>query len=120
MYSVKINGIRTNYPHGLNKVQSSVRTPEFNMKHLKKAKGCIIPKCCEYNNETEDNTPNTLSDKKYKAVIKEYFLPSIQHGYIQRHHYPGAFESILHGSTREKKMRFKNILFLTKLKKTKS
>ena len=35
---------------------------EFDMKHQKKAEEYIGPNI-EYNNEDEDNSPNTLSDK---------------------------------------------------------
>ena len=55
-----VNGIRTIHPRGLNKRFVSkfrVETPEESWRMQ-------WPKRCEYNNEVEDNSLNTLSDKK--------------------------------------------------------
>ena len=30
------------------------------------------PKCCEYNNKDEDNSPNTLNDKNYQASSQKF------------------------------------------------
>ena len=51
-------------------VQSSVWAPEFDMKHLKKAKGHTSTETCEYNNE--DNRLNTLNDKNYQALSQKF------------------------------------------------
>ena len=60
-----VNGIRTIYTCGLNK--------EFSLKFcmgspvwhqiLEEGPRRYRLKCCEYNNEGEDNSPNSLSDK---------------------------------------------------------
>ena len=59
-----VNEIRTIYPSRFNEgfTLNSVWAPEFDMKNLKKAEGCISQNI-EYNNEDEDNNLNILRDK---------------------------------------------------------
>ena len=68
------NGIRIIYLGGLNKrfgskfcLGSQVRyeTPEEGRRRYR-------PKCCEYNSEDEDNSPNILSDKNYHASTQKF------------------------------------------------
>ena len=61
-YLVMVNGIRAIELHGLNKGRGSKlrvqqETPEEGRRTYR-------PKCCEYNNNDEDNSPKTLNDKK--------------------------------------------------------
>ena len=72
MYPVRVNGVRTIYPSGLNKgfcVGSRVRheTP-------KEGREMHRPKHRSYNNEDEDNSLNTLSDKKRKMLKEKEFI----------------------------------------------
>ena len=47
-------------------VRSSVSAPEFNMKHLKKAKSRISRNVLNIKIKDEDNNPNTLNDRKHE------------------------------------------------------
>ena len=69
-----VNGIRTIYPHGLNKELSWKFCVGSQVCHETPEEGQRIyqPKCCEYNNKDEDNSPNVLSDKN-----NSYMMPSI-------------------------------------------
>ena len=65
---VVVNGMRTIYPRGLNRgsVRSSRERVDswIRYKTAKEDRRSDQPKRLEYNNENEDNMPNTLSDKK--------------------------------------------------------
>ena len=39
---------------------------------MKKAGGHIRLKCCEYNNESKDNSPKTLNDKKIGGAFNKF------------------------------------------------
>ena len=68
-----VKRIRTLYPCALDKGSGSKfrvgpewqETPNENQRVYQL-------RCCEYNNEDEDNIPNTLKDKNYQASSKEF------------------------------------------------
>ena len=62
-----VNKIRTIYPGGLSKGSSSKFSVGSRVWHETPAKR--HPKCCEYNNEDEDNS---LSDKNYQASSQKF------------------------------------------------
>ena len=60
-----VNGIRTIYSYGLNKeFGSRFYVGSWVQQDTSEDSWRIYqPKCCEYNNEDEDNSPNILSEK---------------------------------------------------------
>ena len=44
----------------------------FGLHQVSHFEGCIGQKRCEYNNEDEDNSPNTLSGKNYQASSQKF------------------------------------------------
>ena len=75
--SGETHGLRTEFPHprGLNRGFSSNFLVDSRVRH-KTSEECrrtYRPKHCEYNNEDEDNSPNTSSDK----IVKLHFINTI-------------------------------------------
>ena len=64
-----VKGIRTIYPCGLNKEFSSkfCRGSQVQHETLEGSQRTHWPKCCEYDNEDEDDSSNILSDKNHQA-----------------------------------------------------
>ena len=67
-----VNGVRTIYTRGLNKVFSLRFCVGFRVRHdtLEEGQRIFRPKRCEYSNEDEDNIVNILRDKKSKYNCK--------------------------------------------------
>ena len=67
-----VNGIRIIYPQRLNKGFSSKFSVNSQVQHETPEEGRRTHwlKCCEYNNEADDNSPNILSDKKPSDIFK--------------------------------------------------
>ena len=65
-----VNGIRTMYPRGFNKVFGSKFRVSSRVRQEKpeEDRRTHQPKCCEYNNQDKDNSSNTHCDLNEKPI----------------------------------------------------
>ena len=66
-----VNGIRTIYPHKLNKGFNSKFCIGSWVQHYTPEEGQrkYWPKRCVYNNEDEDNSPNIMNDNNFSFIF---------------------------------------------------
>ena len=71
-----VNRIRAIYPHWLNKVFGLKFCVGSQVQHetLEEGQRTYQPKCCEYNNKDEDNSPKTLNDKKVLTSHYDFIM----------------------------------------------
>ena len=69
-----VNGIRTSDPRGLNKGCVSKCRVGFRNRLETSEEGRRIywPKCWQYNNKYEENSPKTLNDKNYQPTSQKF------------------------------------------------